>query len=220
MQIVYLRCRVPDCVTIQAELGAQRTLVDCASAVLEKSASTCSFLTIIRDEASGVVDDEMRRRMAIVVPHVRRAVLIGDAIDHKKAEAATFADTLDGLSGGMFLIAADGRIVHANAAGQEMLSAGDCLRSTSGRLVALDHPVRLLEQRGIKRPLAIAIVTAGIYANNTSLLSARAPGQPQVLAHRGLAQDFDRQGLTGETCTAARRTGSPVTEFKTVPDNM
>jgi DNA-binding CsgD family transcriptional regulator/PAS domain-containing protein len=118
-----------------------QSLVDCANSVLEKSASTCSFLTILRDEASGIVDDEMRRRMALVVPHVRRAVLIGDAMDRKKAEAATFADTLDGLSTGLFLVAADGRIVHANAAGQDMLSAGDCLRSTSGRLVARDMQV-------------------------------------------------------------------------------
>ena len=87
----------------------------------------------------GIVDDEMRERMALIVPHVRRAVLIGKAIDLKKAEAATFADMLDGLSAGMFLVAADGRIVHANAAGHGMLSAGDCLRSTSGRLVARDR---------------------------------------------------------------------------------
>lgn len=51
---------------------------------------------------------------------------------------------------------------------------------------------------------ALAVAVAGIYLNNTSLLSARAPGRPTLLAHRGLAQDFDRQGLTGETCTAER----------------
>ena len=106
-------------------------LVDAANSVLEKSASSCSFLTILRNEACGIVDDEMRRRMTLIVPHVRRAVLIGKAIDLKEAEAAIFADMLDGLSAGLFLIAADGRIVHANAAGHDMLSAGDCLRSTS-----------------------------------------------------------------------------------------
>jgi DNA-binding CsgD family transcriptional regulator len=113
-------------------------LVDCANSVLEKSATSCSFLTMIRDEASGVVDDDMRLRMALIVPHVRRAVLIGKATDRKEAEAETFVDVLDGLSAGMFLIAADGRIVHANRAGDGMLNAGDCLRSTSGRLVARD----------------------------------------------------------------------------------
>jgi glycerophosphoryl diester phosphodiesterase len=51
---------------------------------------------------------------------------------------------------------------------------------------------------------AAAVLIAGIYLNNTSLLSTRTPGRPVLLAHRGLAQDFDREGLTGDTCTAAR----------------
>jgi hypothetical protein len=114
-------------------------LVDAANSVLEKSVLSCSFLTILRGQARGVVDDELRRRMALVVPHVRRAVLIGQLIDLKQAEAATFTDVLDGLSAGIFLIAADGRIVHANAAGHGMLSAGKCLRSISGRLVTRDN---------------------------------------------------------------------------------
>jgi DNA-binding CsgD family transcriptional regulator len=116
-------------------------LVDAANSVLEKSGSSCSLITILRNNAYGAVDDDMRRRMALIVPHVRRAVLVGKTIDLKQAEAATFADMLDGLSAGMFLIAADGRIVHANAAGHGMLRAADCLRSTCGRLAACDLQV-------------------------------------------------------------------------------
>jgi DNA-binding CsgD family transcriptional regulator/PAS domain-containing protein len=116
-------------------------LVDAANSVLEKSVRSCSFLTILRDEASGMVDAEMRRRMALVVPHVRRTVLIGEALELKQARAATFADILDGLSAGVFFVDANGRIVHVNAAGKEMLSAGDLLRSCGGRLVASDGKV-------------------------------------------------------------------------------
>src|SRR5882672_2604042 len=115
--------------------------VDVASAVIEKSATSCTFLSVVRHEASGLVDDEMHRRMALVVPHVRRALLIGKAIDLERTEAATFADVLDGLSAGLFLVAADGRIVHANAAGRGLLSAGDFLRSDRGRLAARDRQV-------------------------------------------------------------------------------
>jgi DNA-binding CsgD family transcriptional regulator len=113
--------------------------VDAANAVLEKSALSYSFITIIRSEAQGAVDDGMRRRMALVVPHLRRAALIGQLVDLKRAEAATFADMIDGLSTGLFLIAADGRIVHANVAGHGMLRAGDILRSVSGRLTSRDR---------------------------------------------------------------------------------
>ena len=61
--------------------------------------------------------------------------------DLKAAEAATFADTLDGLSVGMCLVDAGGRIVHANAAGYAIISVGDILRSVGGRLVARDAQI-------------------------------------------------------------------------------
>jgi len=115
--------------------------VDVAMAVLEKSANCCAYLSVSRSAASGMVDEEMRRRMAFVVPHVRRAILIGKAIDFKQAEAATFAEVLDGLSCGLLLIDCCGRIVHANPAGNEILANADFLRSAAGRLIADDGHV-------------------------------------------------------------------------------
>ena len=115
--------------------------VDVAVALLDKSASGCAYLSMSRDRETGMVDATMRERMALVVPHVRRAVLVGKAIEFKQAETATFMDVLEGLSIGVFLIDANGRIVHANAAGSGMLGAGDLLRSIAGRLVAGDAQV-------------------------------------------------------------------------------
>jgi DNA-binding CsgD family transcriptional regulator/PAS domain-containing protein len=116
-------------------------LVDFVSAVLDKSATSAAMFGVFRSERDGIVDDETRHRMRLIVPHIRRAVLIGRMFDLKAAEAATFADTLDGLSVGMCLVDAGGRIVHANAAGYAIISAGDILRSVSGRLVARDAEV-------------------------------------------------------------------------------
>jgi DNA-binding CsgD family transcriptional regulator len=112
--------------------------VDVASAVIEKSATSCTFLSVVRHEANGLVDDEMRRRMALVIPHVRRALLIGQTIHRKQTEAVCFSDVLDGLSSGMILVDASGRIVHTNNAGNAILDAGDFLRAVCGRLIASD----------------------------------------------------------------------------------
>jgi DNA-binding CsgD family transcriptional regulator/PAS domain-containing protein len=112
--------------------------VDVASVVIEKSATSCTFLSAVRDKASGMVDDEMRRRMALVIPHVRRAYLIGKTIHLGQAEAACFSDILDGLSAGMILVDGVGHVVHANAAGNAILGAADFLRTVQGRLVAGD----------------------------------------------------------------------------------
>jgi DNA-binding CsgD family transcriptional regulator len=115
--------------------------VDVASAVIEKSATSCTFLSVVRHEANGLVDDEMRRRMALVIPHVRRALLIGQTIHRKQTEAVCFSDVLDGLSSGMILVDASGRIVHTNNAGNAILDAGDFLRAVCGRLVASDPAI-------------------------------------------------------------------------------
>jgi DNA-binding CsgD family transcriptional regulator len=113
-------------------------IVDFACAVLDKSATGAAMFGVFRHERDGVVDDEARRRMRLIAPHLRRAALIGKVIDLKTAQAATFADTLDGITAGMFLVDPAGRVVHANAAGKSMLAQGDVVRSAAGRLVASD----------------------------------------------------------------------------------
>jgi DNA-binding CsgD family transcriptional regulator len=113
-------------------------LVDFVSAVLDKSATSVAMFGVFRHERNGVVDDDARHRMRLIVPHVRRAVLIGRMFDLKAAEAATFADMVDGLGAAMYLVESTGRIVHANTAGYAIVGAGSILRTVGGRLVACD----------------------------------------------------------------------------------
>jgi DNA-binding CsgD family transcriptional regulator len=115
--------------------------VDCVSAMLDNSVTGAALFGVFRHQHDGMVDDETRRRMRLIVPHIRRAVLIGRHIDLRSVEAATFADTLDGLSAGMCLVDAVGHILHANVACQAILDAGDFLTAIEGRLVARDPKV-------------------------------------------------------------------------------
>ena len=55
--------------------------------------------------------------MRLLVPHLRRAVLIGKLIEFKTAEAATFADALDGLSAAMVFVDLNSRITQTECAG-------------------------------------------------------------------------------------------------------
>lgn len=124
---------------VYKEWAQPQGLVDCALAVLEKSKTSIAFLALFRHERHGLIDQEARRRIRLIAPHFRRAVLISKAIDVKNGEAASFADTLDGISAGMFLVDATGRIVHANVAGHVMLGAADVLHA-KGRRLALNDP--------------------------------------------------------------------------------
>lgn len=50
---------------------------------------------------------------------------------------------------------------------------------------------------------ALTLAAGALFVFNTSLL-ARPSGALTLLAHRGVHQDFPREGLTNDTCTASR----------------
>ena len=116
-------------------------LVDFLSAVVERSTISAAIFGVFRHRRNGLVNDHARRQMKLIAPHIRRAVLIGRMFEFKAAEVATFVDTLDGLSAGMYLVDADGRLIHANAAGHALLAESDILRSLGGRLVAREAQI-------------------------------------------------------------------------------
>jgi adenylate cyclase len=120
------------------EWGRPQGLIDGATAVLEKSATGLAAFTVLRNEEDGIVDEAMRHRMQLVVPHLRRAVLIGRTIELKTAEADTLTDAFDALAAGLFLVDPTGRLMHANARGHAMLAEEGILRAAGGRLVAND----------------------------------------------------------------------------------
>jgi DNA-binding CsgD family transcriptional regulator len=118
------------------EWAAPQGIVDAVSVPLDRSATSFAVIVVNRHKRHGQIDEATRRRMAVLAPHFRRAISVGKAIEHHKIEAATLADTLDGLAAGTFLVDASGRIVHANTPGQAMLAAGEILNGSGGRLSA------------------------------------------------------------------------------------
>lgn len=138
--------------------------VDFVSAVLDRSSTGAAMYGVFRHERDGVVDDETRQRMSLIIPHVRRAVLIGNVLGLKTDEAAAFADTLHGLAAGAFLVEENARIAFANAAGQAMLESRTAVRQEGGALVAVDSraAVALREAIDLARLGDAQIGTRGI----------------------------------------------------------
>jgi DNA-binding CsgD family transcriptional regulator/PAS domain-containing protein len=160
--------------------------IDAANVVLEKSKSDCPVLLTVLS-GKRMVDDEMRRRIALIVPHAHRSLMINKAIDLKHSEAATFSDALDGLNAGIFLIDAQLRIVHANAAGYDMLGEDDFLRSIGGKLVARDARTN----QGLREILACEAAIA----RNSSLTFTAQDGERYV-AHVLPLAALQRNGVT------------------------
>ncbi|WP_394137878.1 glycerophosphodiester phosphodiesterase family protein [Cytobacillus oceanisediminis] len=52
--------------------------------------------------------------------------------------------------------------------------------------------------------LFLLILAVFMFANNSSLFTKEGEEKPLLLAHRGMAQTFHMEGITGDTCTAER----------------
>jgi DNA-binding CsgD family transcriptional regulator len=153
--------------------------VDCVSAVLDRSVTGAALFGVFRHERDGMVDDDTRQRMRLIVPHIRRAVLIGRHVELKSVEAATFADTLDGINAGMCLVDAAGRILHANLACQAILDAGDFLSAIEGRIGARDAKI----DQALRELLAAAGSTDAATGVRGAALSLKSRNGPRYVAH-------------------------------------
>jgi DNA-binding CsgD family transcriptional regulator len=112
--------------------------IDFVSASLEKSPTTYAECGIFRHQRNGVTDEEAYRKMRLIIPHIRRAVLIGKVIEQDKTKAAALADVLDGIAAALVLVDVAGRIVHTNAPALSLLSEETVMRGTAGKLATID----------------------------------------------------------------------------------
>jgi DNA-binding CsgD family transcriptional regulator len=118
------------------EWAKPQGLIDNVFCILERSATSAAGFVVFRHERDGLVDAEAFELCNVIAPHLRRAVLIGNVIQHTKTEAQAFSDLLDRVKAGVFLVNARGTIIYANKVGSSIISAGDYLRAAGGKLCA------------------------------------------------------------------------------------
>jgi DNA-binding CsgD family transcriptional regulator len=89
-------------------------------------------------------------------------VLISKALDLRSLQTSAFAEVIDGLTTGVFLVSPQSEVVHANARGQAMLDAEDPLRLVRGILAASDGGVQASLQRAFAgAPQGDAAISSG-----------------------------------------------------------
>ena len=112
---------------------------DVLAAVLVKSGMYFAGVIVAVPDSREGADDQMHRRLKLLAPHFSRALAIGKAIDLHKIEAATLADTLDGLAAGVFFVDEHARLINANEAGRRMATDADVVAVAQGALTACDR---------------------------------------------------------------------------------
>jgi DNA-binding CsgD family transcriptional regulator len=115
---------------------------DLVGALVERSGTTFTMLGTSLDERDRPDSAAAMRRMEIIVPHVRRAVAIGNVIELNRIKADTLGDAIDALGAAVYLVNAGGKLVRANPRGDELVDGGRLLRVADGCLVPIDETGR------------------------------------------------------------------------------
>src|SRR5580700_2178729 len=126
--------------------------IDNLFANLDRTEQRWASVAVVRDTSAGPVDTEMRRRMSLLLPHIRRSVQIGRVFEQQISATLDLSAVLDALTAGAFLVDDSLRLQHANVVGQAMLRHGLPLSQVNGTLAAGAPPAT--------RVLRSALITA------------------------------------------------------------
>jgi DNA-binding CsgD family transcriptional regulator len=182
------------------EWARPQGLVDFVSIFLEKTAAKAAMFGVFRHERHGVVDQETRRRMRLIAPHIRRAAMISKVVNLRQNEAASLTEAMDGLRAGVILVDADAKILHANVAAHAVLEQGSILRASAGRLVSCDAKTSA-DLRTIFAAAAQGDSSAG--ARGVPLPNAADPGETHVAHVLPLASSRRRRAASDNVAVAA-----------------
>jgi DNA-binding CsgD family transcriptional regulator/PAS domain-containing protein len=172
---------------------------DSIGALVAREGTVITMLSTSLNKAESPAGPDAVRRMELIVPHVRRALAIGNAIEMKEVEADSLGDAVDGIGAAVYLVREGGELVRTNPAGRELLESGSLFRQVRGRLIP--------EERGRDHVLMRAIAHAA---------------QGGLCTH-GAIPLIDRDGtrfvahvlplVSGKRARAGRVTGAAVAVF-------
>ncbi|MGC3980676.1 MAG: helix-turn-helix transcriptional regulator [Steroidobacteraceae bacterium] len=93
-------------------------------------------MVMTQREGKPLLGDRERAIANAISPHIRRAIAINDMVDKGKLALTLYRKVLDALTVAVFIIGTGGKLVFTNAMGDKILSEGDLLRLSAGKLTS------------------------------------------------------------------------------------
>ncbi|MCX8256250.1 DNA-binding transcriptional regulator, CsgD family [Beijerinckiaceae bacterium RH AL1] len=112
--------------------------------------TSCAGFSFQMGTDYGIADIETRQRMALIAPHIQRAVLIGQHIRVVDGRVSSYEAVLDAHGAAVFLIGESGQMRFANRVGQAMLDEGSVVVERHGVLTARNaRAARIIRDVGL-----------------------------------------------------------------------
>ena len=173
--------------------------IDVLSTVVLRDAARIGIFNLDRGFGGGFATDEDLALLGMLAPHIRRAITISDLLNLKAVEAHALGATLDLLSPGIIILAADRRILHTNEAAKRMLAAGAPIRSAEGRLLVAGSAAN----EELEKALAIAESDeAGMGKTGIGITTLSNSGAPTIVHVLPLARGDLRSHLLPQAVAA------------------
>jgi DNA-binding CsgD family transcriptional regulator/PAS domain-containing protein len=193
--------------------------IDVVSLHLLMTPARIASLGMARHKSKGAVARREMELATLLLPHLRRALMIGDVLDLRTIERTRMAEALDALRCGVVLIDMHATILHANRAAQHLLgTAGGPVQARGGKFAA-KAPSAARELRGAiklvtqdeacigKTGLAVCLTEAGevpIFAHVLPLTGSdlRTRLQPAAIAAVFIGVSPDKQDTVAVAAAA------------------
>lgn len=170
--------------------------------IIRKDVAGAAAISVTRHKPYGDAD---RARLKLILPHVRRSLIVADLIDRRTVERDRFQEIVENLLAAVFLVDASGRLFHSNKAGRRILAEGRILSVQNGRLTPFDDDLSaaLADPDGKPHPVVLAAAgTKGRVATILPLASGyrrEASGTAAVCAAIFLHDPATAAEIPGET---------------------
>ncbi|RWM90181.1 MAG: helix-turn-helix transcriptional regulator [Mesorhizobium sp.] len=111
-------------------------LVDVMSFFLIHTPTRLAGFALARHERQGIITEHEIKLGGLLLPHVRRSLMISNMLDVGTVERAGMAEALDALTCAVVLTNERGAVLHANRSAKHMLRSGSPIQDVRGILQA------------------------------------------------------------------------------------
>ena len=173
-------------------------ITDAVGIALVRDSNTVASLGLGRHGSAPPITEDDMAGLRRIAPHLTRAVLISRLLDESHDAATSFSAALDASPSAVVLVDRHGLVVHANAAGDAMLVAGDPIRRRQGRLELVSE----LAPGRFAAALNAAANEAELGRRGLGIPVRRRDGTPLVLRIMPLARRTERGGTSAQASAA------------------
>ncbi len=134
------------------EFARPAGLNDIASAIIWREPNRLAAFSIYTSPNREWVTDEELDLFSLFVPHVKRAVMIGDLLNLKSLGETAFDQVLNGMGHAALVLDRNSKILFCNTRAKEMLDDKSIIRSTAGKF----HASFAMAQSALAKALQLA----------------------------------------------------------------